>query len=240
MIPQGVPELFEGCLKRSDQSWLDRDDQVFLIVARRASGPVVASGEQCLFVSQGKLVVHVKRTVIDPHRDPGAFEAVDIGAEILGLVVIGDDPNGDLSAMRFQDGFREPVVGDGEDANVDRRSRALEKLLDRSGTVVTWAKMRLGPRLGIHRFPSRLKHPDDLFEPVENGSVIPLRATVSRELEGSFAESRHVVGFERRNEVAERLPLASREVAVAEGLDETIFDFRGSHWGSPESEGERY
>ena len=76
---------------------------------------------------------------------PRLTEPVDVRAEVVGLGVVGDDPDGDAAAVGVEQGVGESVVGDGEDADVGRPPRARQEPADRREAILTGAEVSLGP-----------------------------------------------------------------------------------------------
>jgi hypothetical protein len=56
---------------------------------------------------------------IDAQGDAGGAEPREVGALVVLLHVVADDPEGDAAPVGVEDGAGDPVVGDGEDADVD-------------------------------------------------------------------------------------------------------------------------
>src|SRR5207237_2223984 len=80
------PQPLELSPEGHDQPWLIGDHKVLLIIPGRAARPVEAAVQQDPRVENRKLVVHVKWAAIDPHRDAGGDESLDVRAQIVGLV----------------------------------------------------------------------------------------------------------------------------------------------------------
>ena len=136
-------------------------------------------------------MMHVKRASVDADREPRAGEAIDIRAEVLGLVIVGENSDGDVSLMRLKHDLGEPVVGDGENTNVDRFPRAPQELFNRARAVLARAEEGFGPGLGIcldRTASRRIKRRHNLFEPRQDCRVNALRQGLASELESMLAK----------------------------------------------------
>ena len=103
--------------------------------AKQATKPFHEAG----LVEDGELVVHVAGEpgharpghVVHLHGDAGGLELVDVGAGVVGLLVVGDNPHLHAAAVGVEDGVRDTIVRDGEDAQVEGAAR----LADAAGEV---------------------------------------------------------------------------------------------------------
>ena len=99
------------------------DNEILFVVGRGTARPVVAAVEQNLFIEHRKLVVHVVLGAIYAQVDARLQEPVRIGPKVCRFVIIGNDSNPDSPVMSLQYGGRQSVVGDREDANLNRPFR---------------------------------------------------------------------------------------------------------------------
>lgn len=77
-------------------------------------------------VEHTKLVVHVVGAVVQQHGDAGGAQALDVAALALGLVVVGDDADGDAAVVPLQQRLGNLVAGDVEHADLNRLPRRLD------------------------------------------------------------------------------------------------------------------
>src|SRR5437588_643426 len=73
------------------------------------------------------------------------------------------------------EGRRKAVVGDGEDADLDRPPCPRQEMEDRAGAVLPRAEVGFGDRRGPARTLGRLEDLDDLLQPVQDLPVLGIR-----------------------------------------------------------------
>ena len=94
-----IPEAVERIGEWLHEAEVIGHDHVLLVVAGRASGPVVASGDESLAVENCELVMHVEMAPINAHRNARGLETFDVGAKIRRLRVVRHDSDGNVAPM---------------------------------------------------------------------------------------------------------------------------------------------
>jgi len=126
--------------------------------------PVIAAGQDGLVVDQGKFMMHVVRRRIGTDVDPGISHARNVGTEVEGFVIVGDDFEGYALSVFVQDDLGDMVVADGEDADLDDIAGGLELGLDDGAAIVARREIDPALVLGLGWFQQRLVR---FFEPVD-------------------------------------------------------------------------
>ena len=199
------------------------DDDVFVVDHGGGAGPVVAAGEEVLAVGEGKFVVHVGFGAVEAAFDSHAEEAVEVGAVVLGFVVVGDNADVDVAVDGFGEGGDDAVIGDGEDADVEGALGLGDEAADAVEAVVAGAEVGAGVDFvfaGVEEF-------DDVLEPVEGGDLAEFGDGVVGEFEGELAcfGLGDGVGDEGGEVGFEVLFFGAAEGEVFEGCLEEGFEF---------------
>ena len=89
-----VPELVELAGEGADEAGVGADDDVLEVLEHGAPRPIEAPVEEDGVVEDGELVVHVAEAVaVVPDGDAPGLEPVGLGALVVLLLVVGDDPH---------------------------------------------------------------------------------------------------------------------------------------------------
>ncbi len=199
------------------------DDDVLVVDHGGGAGPVVAAGEELLAVGEGEFVVHVGGGAVEAAFDAHAEEAVEVGAVVLGFVVVRDDADVDLAIDGIGEGGDDAVIGDGEDADVEGAVGFLDEAADAVKAVVAGAEVGAGLDFvfaGVEEF-------DDALEPVHGGDLAEFGYALVGELEGELADLGQGNGVpgELGDVGFELLLFGSAEGEVFEGRGEKGFKF---------------
>merc|ERR1711959_395872 len=120
-----VPELVELAGEGADEAGVGADDDVLLVLEHGAPRPIEAPVEEDGIVEDCELVVHVAEAVaVVPDGDAPGLEAVGLGALVVLLLVVGDDPHPHTPLVSGDDLLGNLRASDGEDAHVHRSPRA--------------------------------------------------------------------------------------------------------------------
>lgn len=226
---QSVPEAIEFGLEGGDQGGIGGGDEVFGVFAGGAAGPVVAAVEEIALVEEGELVVHVRGAAVGTDWDSVVGEFVDVGAEIAGLVVVGEDADRGTPEVGLDDGLGDAVVGDGEDADVGRLAGLVESVNDFSPAGVAGAEASDGAgRRGRGRVGGGegVEQAKEFLEPVEDEGIV---WGGTGEVEGSGSPEGAALGMVAEGDegLGEGFALGSGESEVVEGVLEESVDFGG-------------
>src|SRR5262249_15713956 len=231
---QPAPEELEPDCERGHQVRVGGDEQVLLVLLAGAAGPVEAAGYQPPAVEQGELVVHVGRIPqVHLARYPTKLHVVEVGTEVVGLLVVRKDPHGHPTGVGPNDRVRDWVVGDGENTDVARMPCDVE-LPDhfvyaglagakKSERLLAVGRRCCGPREDAH----------DFFQPLDNPNGIPAYGSPGQSKRGGAGVRPFGLPDMTASPVGKRLTVGGRGLAPSQGLPEQVIKFGIVH-GGPE------
>jgi len=170
ILAQPLPKLVELRLKTVHEFTVVGDDNIFVVLGGGGACPVVTAGEEKIVVGDSELVVHVCGGAVETAVNASASEVVEVGAEVLGFVVIGNDANADLTGVGFFEFLGNTVISDGEDTDVERLACFADETADAMKAIFAGAEV--GARLNFVFFG--VEEFNDVLKPVECGDLAEL------------------------------------------------------------------
>lgn len=115
---RGCPQGFKLVLELPSKAAVVNAEEVFVVVAFRAAGPVVAPREKGEAVDHHELVVHVVWCAIHPHIQPSLCKGNHVGPFIKRFVIVRKQLNFNAFSMRGNQGVQKAVVAQCKYANL--------------------------------------------------------------------------------------------------------------------------